>query len=101
MSTKERYQNPVVGDDVKLRLFVYNSNNFADIKTINYIDIYKVNSTSSDTTNPNESYLVERIKGEDVTKESIGKYLLNLTTSAPAYTIGYYFDVWNVIFDFL
>jgi hypothetical protein len=99
MSIKERYQNPVVGDDVKLRLFVYNSNNFADINIINYIDIYKVNSTSSDITNPNEGYLVERIKGEDVTKESIGKYLLNLKTSAPAYTIGYYFDVWNVIFE--
>lgn len=99
MSIKERYQNPVVGDDVKLRLFVYNSNNFADVNTINYIDIYKVNSTSSDITNPNEGYLVERIKGEDVTKESIGKYLLNLKTSAPAYTIGYYFDVWNVIFE--
>jgi hypothetical protein len=99
MSTKERYQNPVVGDDVKLRLFVYNSNNFADINTINYIDIYRVNSTSSDITNPNEGYLVERIKGEDVTKESIGKYLLDLTTSAPAYTIGYYFDIWNVIFE--
>ena len=99
MSIKERYQNPVVGDDIKLRLFVYNSNNFADINTINYIDIYKVNSASSDITNPNESYLVERIKGEDVIKESTGKYLLDLTTSAPAYTIGYYFDVWNVVFE--
>lgn len=99
MAIKERYQNPVVGDKIKLRLFVYNSNNFANVKTINYVDIYKVNSSSSDLNNPNESYLVKKIEGTEVVKESTGKYLLDLKTSAPTYTIGYYFDVWNVIFE--
>lgn len=99
MSTKERYQNPVVGDLIKLRLFVYNSNNFANVKKINYIDIYKVNAPSSNIANPNEAYLVERIDCDKVIKESTGKYLINLKTSAPSYTIGYYFDVWNVTFE--
>jgi len=98
MTIKERYQNPVVGDKIKLRLFVYNSNNFANIKTINYIDIYKVESPSSDISNPTQSYLVQKIDGEDVVRESTGKYLLDLQTSEPTYTIGYYLDVWNVIF---
>jgi len=99
MTIKERYQNPVVGDKIKLRLFVYNSNNFANIKTINYIDIYKVESPSSDISNPTQSYLVQKIDGEDVVRESTGKYLLDLQTSEPTYTIGYYLDVWNVIFE--
>lgn len=39
---KERYQNPVVGDTIRLRLFFYNSNNFADVNTIDQVAIYKV-----------------------------------------------------------
>lgn len=99
MAHKERYQNPVVGDKIKLRFFVYNSNNFANVKTINHVDIYKVTSTSSNINNPSEAYLVKRFDGNEVTKEDTGKYLLNVKTASPEYTIGYYYDVWNVVFE--
>lgn len=99
MATKERYQNPVVGDKINLRLFVYNSNNFANVKTINYINIYKVDSPNSDISNLIENTCTEQISGQDVIKESTGKYLYKLSTSSPSFTIGYYYDVWNVVFE--
>ena len=99
MATKERYQNPVVGDLIKLKLFVYNSNNFANVQSIQKVDIYKVENTSANIENQNESYLVQSISGSEVVNESTGVYLLNLQTSAPAYTIGYYYDVWTVVFE--
>lgn len=99
MATKERYQNPVVGDLIKLKMFVYNSNNFANVKSIEKVDIYKVSSTSANIENHNEAYLVQSISGTQVIQEDTGIYNLNLQTSAPAYTIGYYYDVWTVTFE--
>lgn len=99
MATKERYQNPVVGDLIKLKLFVYNSNNFANVKSVEKIDIYRVDSPNTDINNPNESYLVETISGTQVIQEKTGIYDLNLQTSAPSFTIGYYYDVWTVVFE--
>lgn len=99
MATKERYQNPVVNDLIKLKLFVYNSNNFANVQSVQKVDIYKVNSPNSDINNPNEAYLVQSISGSEVTQDGTGIYNLDLQTSAPSYTIGYYYDVWTVTFE--
>jgi len=99
MATKERYQNPIVGDLIKLKLFIYNSNNSANVKSIEKIDIYKVQSPSTNINNIDESYLVETISGTQVIQEKTGVYNLNLQTSNPSYTIGYYFDVWTVVFE--
>lgn len=33
-TTRERYQNPTVGNTVTLRLFVYNQNNFSNVNSI-------------------------------------------------------------------
>ena len=99
MATKERYQNPVVGDLIKLKLFVYNSNNFANVKSVEKIEIYRVDNPNVDIKNTNEGYLVETISGSSVTQEDVGVYLLDLQTSSPSYTIGYYYDVWTVVFE--
>ena len=46
-TTRERYQNPTVGNTVTLRLFVYNQNNFSNVNSIEKIEIYRVNDNSS------------------------------------------------------
>lgn len=40
MALKERYQNPVIGDTVRLQLFVLNSNNSASLLAVNNVNIY-------------------------------------------------------------
>lgn len=86
--TKERYQNPVIGDQVNLRLFSYNSNNRADITAIDSVDIYNVEEQTP--------RLVETLT--NLTKVEVGQYLLQADLQSPKYTIGKYSDVWNVRF---
>ena len=40
VAIKERHQNPTVGDTVRLRFFVFNLKNFADVQSVTKIDIY-------------------------------------------------------------
>jgi len=91
---KERYQNPSVGDEINLRLFTYNSNNKTNVDSIEKVEIYVEDSSTL-----TGFRLVDTIDGSDVTTESTGQYLAQLTTSEPLYTIGNYRDVWYVIFE--
>ena len=36
---KDRNMNPVIGDDLTLKLYVYNSNAFADVQEIRKVEI--------------------------------------------------------------
>lgn len=92
--SKERYQNPSVGDEINLRLFTYNSNNKTNVDSIEKVEIYVEDSSTL-----TGFRLVDTIAGSDVTTESTGQYLAQLTTSEPLYTIGNYRDVWYVIFE--
>ena len=40
MATKERYQNPAIGDAINLRFFTYNSNNPTNVFNVEKVDIY-------------------------------------------------------------
>ena len=91
--TKERYQNPSCGDSINLRLFTYNSNNRSDVQSIEKVDIYVKDSATG------ELELVQTFLGTDVVQEDTGQYLLEITATIPQYTIGYYHDVWTVIFQ--
>ena len=61
--TVERYQNPSVGDSIKLRLFTYNSNNLADLLSISKVDIYYLDRELVSDTNPDGRRLVESFDG--------------------------------------
>lgn len=96
MATKERYQNPAVGDNVKLRLFTYNSNNLADLTSIEKVEIYYLDRELASADNPDGRRLVQTFLGTAVTAEDTGTYLLEIEATEKDYVIGRYIDVWTV-----
>lgn len=98
-ANKERYQNPAVGDNIKLRLLTYNSNNFSDLSEIEKVEIYFLDPEFVSAENPDGVRIVDSFSGEAVTHENVGTYLLNLPTESDKYTIGTYYDEWTVKAD--
>ena len=94
--TIERYQNPAVGDDINLRLFAYNSNNFADFQSVETVSIYFLDPAEISQANPDGRRLVESFAGTGVVLEDTGKYLLNIELTPDRYPIGEYLDIWTV-----
>ncbi len=96
MAQKERFQNPVVGDDVRLRLFSYNSNNSADFNEVVQVEIFFLDPDERTEANPDGRRLVETIAGSSVSRTNVGEYEINITLADPSYTIGNYTDIWTV-----
>jgi hypothetical protein len=96
MAEKERFQNPVIGDTVNLRLVTYNSNNLADVEEIEKIEIFHINPDDVSADNPDGRRLVAEFTGDDVTVEDTGLHLLQVDIEDPCYTIGMYKDVWTI-----
>lgn len=97
-ATKERYQNPVVGDTVILRLFFYNSNNFADVSEIQKIDIYHVAEGKS-IHDVSARTFVQTILPVNILQTDTGQYYTEITITENQYIIGNYVDVWTVNFN--
>jgi len=96
MATKERFQNPTVGDTVKLRLYVWNANNAADFNSIEKIDIYFLDPSNVSETNPDGRVLLDSFDNTAVTLEETGAYVLELPLELNKYSIGRFLDVWTV-----
>ncbi|NBO56582.1 MAG: hypothetical protein EBU84_18770, partial [Actinobacteria bacterium] len=96
VAIKERYQNPAVGDRTNLRLFTYNSNNLADLESIEKVDIYYLDRSLVSDTNPDGRRLVETFDGAAIVVEDIGTHLLQVTLEEKKYVIGSYIDSWTV-----
>jgi hypothetical protein len=96
MATKERGQNPVITDDLTLRLFTYNSNARTDVYSINSVEIYFLDPEEKTAENPDGRRLVETIAGADVVRDSEGTYSVSINLQAVNYTIGKYLDVWKI-----
>lgn len=92
----ERFQNPAVGDTVKLRLFTYNSNNLTDLNSVNKVDIYYSDPAEVSADNPRGLRLVQSIDGAEVEAEDTGTYLLTIDLEEKNYVIGNYCDIWDV-----
>lgn len=100
MAIKERYQNPVIGDTVKLRLFVLNSNNSASLLSVNQVNIYYLDLAAATESNPDGRVLVETVPGASVTNPELGQYILDLNLDPALYTeTGRYIDQWEVVFQ--
>lgn len=99
MANKERYQDPAVNDQIKLRSFVYNSNNLASVQSIDKVDIYFLDPANVSATNLDGRRLVESIDGENVVTDSVGQYSLTIDAVSPKYTIGNYIDIWTMSMD--
>lgn len=96
MASKERFQNPTVGDTVKLRLYVWNANNAADLNSIEQIDIYFLDPTNTSEANPDGRVLLDTFDSTAVTLEETGAYVLELPLETSKYSIGRFIDVWTV-----
>jgi hypothetical protein len=95
---KERYQNPVVGDTLNLRLHVFNYHSPADVLSVKQVDVYFLDPDNRCEENPDGRRLVESFDGSLATTDNTGEYLLPVTLTGPKYVIGQYFDVWTAEF---
>ncbi|RDJ35451.1 MAG: hypothetical protein DWQ19_11590 [Crenarchaeota archaeon] len=95
MADKERFSNPVVGDNVTLRLLSYNSNNRASFDSIDKIDIYFLDPDEKTDLNPDGRRLVETIATADITEDEVGAYSTVLTLNSEQYLIGNWVDIWT------
>lgn len=96
MATKERYQNPAVGDTANLRLFTYNSNNLANLQSIETVEIYYLDPAFVSADNKDGRRLVESFDGSVVQTLDTGTYLLPVLLEDKKYVIGSYLDIWTV-----
>lgn len=93
---KSRNQNPVVGDSIRLRMLVYSSNNLDNVQSISSVKIYKLDSESISSTNPDGRVLIEEIPGTSVVNEDTGKYYVDISAVKPKYIVGDYLDIWTL-----
>jgi hypothetical protein len=93
---KERNQNAVKGDVLKLRQFFYNSNNFADVSEVQKVDLYYYDKEEVSETNPKGLRLIQTIDSAAVSHDATGQYSVEVTLD-DKYVIGKYTDVWTVV----
>ena len=101
MANKERGQNPVVGDDLALRMFIYNSNHRQDVDDIEKVEIFYLDKTLITEENPDGRRLVETVLSSSIGKVEDGfdgQYLTTVNLESPQYVIGRYVDVWHLVF---
>lgn len=98
MGTKDRYQNPVVGDTIRLQFLAYNSNNFADVADIEKVEIWFLDPEERTAENPDGRRLVQTILGDEVEHVATGHYLATTNLEQDRYVIGTYLDIWHIRF---
>lgn len=97
--SKERFQNPNCGDELKLRLFAFNSNFKKNVYSIDKVEIYFYDPNEISQENPDGIRLVETINSTNISNDNVGEYGLTLNLSEPLYTIGKYKDKWYIKFE--
>ena len=96
---KERYQNPVLGDDLTLRLFTYNSHNRADISQIDRVNIIYLDPEARTESNPEGRRLMQTIPASEITREEIGQYSFQIHLEQSEYVIGDWIDQWHMFME--
>jgi len=96
MTDKERSQNPVISDDLTLRLFVFNSNNRANVTKVEQVELFFLDPDEKTEANPLGKRLVKTILSEDVTLVEDGQYSVTFEVESNTFTIGNYIDVWTL-----
>ena len=100
MSVKERGQNPVVGDQLNLRLFSWDSNNKTSVYAIPQVQVYYLDPNGKTEENPDGRTLVQTFTSADspqsIIQDDTGEYHVEPTLQSTQYVIGDYLDVWTV-----
>lgn len=95
MANKERFQNPVIGDTVRLRLLTFNSNNPANVSSFKCVNIYFLDPNEKSEANPDGRRLVQSVPPSAITADATGEYSINVYLQDKLYTIGHYIDEWE------
>ena len=95
---RERYQNPVVGSTVRLRLFTFNANLPTNIAAINQVTIYFLDNAGKAACNPDGRTLITTIDGSQVVAvpDCPGSYYVDVALPDVTYVTGNYLDIWTV-----
>lgn len=93
---KERYQNPVIGDTLRLRVFSYNSNARMDFQSVEKVEIYFLDENARNESNPKGLTLIDTIQGSSIVNSEVGLYEAQTVIERDKYSIGNYQDVWYV-----
>jgi hypothetical protein len=99
---KERNQNPVVGDELTLRLFTYNSNHRQPVDLVEKVEVFRIDPSCADEDNPEGRTLVAEFSADQVEEVSDsfgGHYRVSFLVESELFTIGRYVDVWTVRFS--
>ena len=96
---KERYQNPTINDDIKLRLFTFNSHNPRNVVEVQKVEIYFSDEQEKSESNPQGWRLVDTLNDTSISVNDTGSYSVDVNLEKDKYTIGNYKDVWTVIVD--
>jgi hypothetical protein len=100
--SKERNQNLVIGDNVSLRLFTYNSNQRQNVNSVEKVEIFHLDEYSITEDNPEGRVLVKTFSNSEVVVENDdlgGHYSVNFILENDRFVIGNYIDVWSVNFN--
>ena len=73
MAIVERFQNPVCGSLVNLRLFTYNSNIKTNVSNVTSIDIYFLDPYNVSEANPNGQRLLKTIQASEIENVDSGE----------------------------
>ena len=98
MAIVERFQNPVCGSSINLRLFTYNSNIKTNVSNVTSIDIYFLDHYNVSEANPKGQRLIKTIQASEIENVDSGEYLTQIQVDPPEFGIGQYYDVWNITF---
>jgi len=96
MSLKERSQNPVVGDQIRLRLYTYNGNQRQNVFAVNNVKIYYLDPEHTSPDNTDGRTLFQTITTANVTRDDTGEYYVTVDLTDPAFVIGRYIDIWDL-----
>lgn len=96
---KERNQNLLNNDTVRLKFFTFNGGDYSDPHEVQKVDIYKLFSVESTDENPLGREIIETIEKASIVKDGTGKYHIDVNLTYPTYTQGRYQDEWSVVFE--
>lgn len=100
---KERFQNPNCGDQIRLRLFSFNSNQKKNVFSIEKVEIIYLDENEKTEQNPTGEVLYKTINQNLIQNPSEGEYYIEFTInendSGDPFIIGKYIDRWYIQFE--
>jgi len=78
---------------------VYNSNNFADVTSIEKVEVMLLDPTARTEENPDGRTLFATIPGTSIVHPAVGQYYYDLVATSPQFVVGNYLDIWHIKFN--